>query len=165
MTPDDLSKILLKRLSQNAPGIEDNELKDCILGAEWKPWYSRISDYLKMGWHLFRGQYIWDGESTFKKLSGQTPFHKIGYSKLGSELVSNTYPQPSSVRPHKIDVMVATCDVDNHRSLVIANDLPENLKYFKDSSDYKFIYRDNKKDGLAWHAAYATAALPCFQRF
>jgi len=164
MSPDDLRELLLERLLQNSPGIKGNNLSDVILGAKWKPWYSRAWDYTKMGWNIISGQYIWDGEGVFRNLSGSRQFSGIGSSKLDSKGVSDKYPQPASVRPGKIDVMVATCDVDNHQTLVIANDLPENLKYFKESPDYKYIYRDERQDVLAWHAAYATAALPCFQR-
>jgi hypothetical protein len=165
MSPDDLRELLLEKLLQNAPGVKGNNLENVMLGAKWKPWYTRTWDYTKMGWNLITGQYIWDGEGVFKNLSGSRRFYDIGRSKLGNEMVSSAYPQPASVRPDKIDVMVATCDVDNHQTLVIANDLPENLKYFKESSDYKYIFRDERQSVLAWHAAYATAALPCFQRF
>ena len=165
MSPDDLRELLLEKLYQNSPNIEGNNLSDILLGASWKPWYGKVWDYVRMGWRGVTRQYIWDGEATFKALSGERKFSNIGHSKLTDENVSSSYPQPSSVRPHKIDVMVATCDVDNHRSLVIANSLPEDLKYFRDVDDYRFIYRDEDSSVLAWHAAYATAALPCFQRF
>ena len=164
MSPDKLRELLLDRLYQNSPSIEGNNMADTILGAPWKPWYGKVWDYTRMGWRLLVHQYIWDGEKTFKKLSGERRFFDIGCSKLDNDNVSDEYPQPSSVRPHKIDVMVATCDVDNHRSLVIANSLPKDLNYFKDEDDYKFIYHDKEGSVLAWHAAYATAALPCFQR-
>ncbi len=68
MSPDDLRELLLERLLQNAPGIKGNNLSNVILGAKWKPWYSRAWDYTRMGWNIISRQYIWDGETLFKNL-------------------------------------------------------------------------------------------------
>ncbi len=165
MTPDDLREKLLARLYLYAPAEPGNLLENAILGGPYKPWYSKAWDYTRMGWRLITKQHIWNGEKTFGSLCGKKKLFDVGVvdKKLKPQpRVGAT--QPASVRPEKIEVFVVTCDVDNQQTLVLVNDLPENLNYFSEPADYRYMFRDTHKRIRTDHAGHASAALPCFER-